>query len=717
MEGHPIDMMPEFSFSSLFYDGVSQNHFTKVPAGQDNNKSVDRDGYVDCTSDYFNAVHTLKEEQLICDPSFTLLDSISAFEIMDPKMDTGIEYSETNVDVAKSLNPVETLAIMDGIFTAESDWHYGIPMSESILCSKHVFYICKTPTSRIKDMGFSRKKLDTLTDLVLFPYVLGVIKCCDYVRREFLTGNMYDEEDMSSFSYQLSLLEVYPAEKVYDLLLEGIQYLENEIKKDSGPCNILINLRKRLQLRVSLLHIYERNSIQKIHESLDNISHYTPELLDELQLVTDNVREDIIMQFWDSRVQAQLIVTAPPRNVPSCNLKAAYERLQYFAHDMNIVLRTQKPASPMSILSFCIDNTRSNRVPEPYVRSSLQTFLLAGGGVCMIYNPISFFLLCAHQFSCLPSSFYDPESMCLMPERLSIEIQAELESFVSHFAGFLLDFVRISTHNPCRFRRNLINLLPDCVIAHLQAKTIDEKLSSLASMDEVVVGYFSDFALHLKFVIIELILTTSFEQDLHKPHQWPYLFSYLNSVFELHLQHLQRILGRAKPENLNYKFINYLNDELKAKKSVYFGYFLLSLVLLKYGVFTCPLFSKEEKVILSNFKAHFNPLVKLSEMKSISISQLNKNIQYYQSLSKEGLLEQTLQSFEESKKSLLKVLKSPVENCQRELSFDLQTNYLKDLMCCCIANIATLQAFYQNPQKQVKFENIYGKPLPSLVMH
>ncbi|WBW71752.1 NatC N-acetyltransferase complex subunit Naa35 [Schizosaccharomyces osmophilus] len=717
MEGRSIEIMPDFSFSSLFYGGDTQNQFLRAPAGQDNDKYADKDGYMDCTSSYFNAVHTLKEEELVYHPSFTLLDSISAFEIMDPKMDSGIDYSEKNVDVAKALNPVETLVIMDGIFTAESDWHYGIPMSESILCSKHVFDICKTPTSRVKDMGFSRKKLDTLTDLVLFPYVLGVIKSCDYVRREFLTGNMYDEEDMSSFSYQLSLLETYPVEKIYDLLSEGIQYLDSEIRKDSSTRDLFMNIRTRLQLRVSILHVYERNSIKDIYENLENISHYVPESLNESQLVAETVRENTMKQFWDSRIQAQLIVTAPPRHVPSCNVMDAYKRLQYFANDMKITLRTQSPTSPISILSFCIDTTHSNRVSEPYVRSSLQTFLLASGSVCMIYNPITFFLSCVHQFSCLPSSFYDPESMCLVSGHLNIEIQSELESFVSHFAGFLLDLLRITTHNPCRFRRNLINLLPDCVIGHLQANSIDGKLGALASLDEAMIGKFSDFALHLKFVIVELILTTSFEQDLHKPHEWPYLFSYLNSVFEMHLQHLQQVISRAKPGEFNYNYISYLIDELEAKKSVYFGYFFLSLTLLKYGIFSCPSFFKEEKVILSHFKAHYNPFANLSEMKLISLSRLHINIEYHQSLPKERLLEGTLQSFEESKKSLLKVLKLPMESCQHDLSYDLQTNYLKGLMCCCIANIATLQDLHQNSQKKAKIVNTYGKTLPNLVMH
>ncbi|EPX71357.1 NatC N-acetyltransferase complex subunit Mak10 [Schizosaccharomyces octosporus yFS286] len=710
-------MMPDFSFSSLFYGGDSQNQFLKAPAGQDNENRVDRDGYEDCTSAYFNAVHSLKEEELICHPSFTLLDSISAFEIMDPKMDSGINYSETNVDIAKALNPVEILTIMDGIFTAESDWHYGIPMSESIFCSKHVFDVCKTPISRVKDMGFSRKKLDTLTDLVLFPYVLGVIKSCDYVRKEFLTGNMYDEEDMSSFSYQLSLLETYPMEKIYDLLSEGIQYLDNETKKDSSTRALLVGIRTRLQLRVSILRVYERNSIKDLNESLESISHCVPELLNELQLVEETARENIMKQYWDSRIQAQLIVTAPPRHVPSCNLEDAYERLQYFANDMKIALRTQTPASPTSILSFCIDTTRPSRVPEPYVRSSLQTFLLSGGGVCMMYNPITFFLSCVHQFSSLPSSFYNPESMSLVSSQFNIEVQSELEGFLSHSSGFLLDFLRIATHNPCRFRRNLINLLPDCVIGQLQANSIDGKFSELASLDEAMISKFSDFALHLKFVIVELILTTSFEQDIHKPHEWPYLFSYLDSVFGKHLVHLRHVISRAKPEAFNFNFLSYLIDELEAKKSVYFGYFLLSLTLLKYGVFSYPSVFKEEKVILSSFKAHFRPFAHLSEMKSISLSQLRENVEYHQSLPKERLLEGTLQSFEESKKTLLKVLKLPMESSQHELSYDLQKNYLKELMCCCIANIVTLQDFHESSRKKVKFENTYGKSLPNLVMH
>lgn len=80
-------------------------------------------GARDITTDFRKAAADLNTGQLVKDAYFTLFESVSALEIMDPKMDSGYlqpgEMLEEEYDVTREVLPTELLGIMDQMLCYE----------------------------------------------------------------------------------------------------------------------------------------------------------------------------------------------------------------------------------------------------------------------------------------------------------------------------------------------------------------------------------------------------------------------------------------------------------------------------------------------------------------------------------------------------------------------------------------------------------------------
>ncbi|KAL2315576.1 N-alpha-acetyltransferase 35, NatC auxiliary subunit [Schizosaccharomyces pombe] len=684
-----------------------------VEPAKGNEGYVDNAGYVDCTKSYFEATKSLKEEQLVCDPKFTLLDSISAFEIMEPKMDSGIDYQPLRVDFSRDLSYLEILALMDLIVSAEKDWHYGSPLSESLLCSAHVFSICKSPISQVGDSGFSSGSGRNTTDIVLFPFVLAVIKCCDIVHREFLMGNLYDEEDISSFSYHMSFLQNYPIEKLNYLLQSSIEYLASEVIKFSAELRQIIEgILNRIQLRIGILRVYERSDIKTTIDALHLIKNLVPEIQNTVSVVDSSIKESILKQYWDFRVQAQLVATAPVRNIPPTGIEHSYQRILYFADDMLLILNSHTLASSLAVYQFCLDFTRLNRTPEPYVRSSLQALITANNAINLRDQPTSYMLECIHEFSGLPSNFYNPNTRTVIEKNsISSAYGPLVESLIAHSTNIMVDLVRICSHNPCRFRRNLINLLPEITVAHFEAEALDLKFVAKSLPSN---GPFSSFIYHVKLNAIEHILLSSFEQKLHQPYQWPHFFAVLDHVFSIHQTHLELHGKDRNTPPMAKTFVAYLHRILNAIKETYSGYLLLTVLCMRLNIIKTPSFTLDEKIQESYYMAHYRPLINLRQPKPLLRSEADCIIKNLQNFSTDDLIIKSNEKFTAAKNSLINVIKSGFEQNEFINPYFLQTNYLKNLLCCCITNLVSLAILSKDHSANLKIVEIPGNPLPSL---
>jgi hypothetical protein len=197
------------------------------------------------------AAKELKVGQLLHEDDFKLFDSMSALELMDPKMDSGMLVNgsppqsiaarlEGGSVVLEFSSARDVLATLDELFCCETGWLNGLPLAQSLLTSVYMhrdplnalFAKLVTPLEDLvavdadvrevvkENVGNSAK--DSLL-LVLCAVLLATLKTADLVRDAALRADIYEEEDFSPGSgFDVGVLAPISVEAI-DSVLEVTQ--------------------------------------------------------------------------------------------------------------------------------------------------------------------------------------------------------------------------------------------------------------------------------------------------------------------------------------------------------------------------------------------------------------------------------------------------------------------------------------------------------------
>lgn len=119
---------------------------------------------------------------------------MSAIEIMDPRMDTGMLVKEkpNTFDILKRISIEETLGMMDRLLTREMAWISGHSLSQTVytcIYFHHIQILNQLP------MPTLTSSMDDIIYGVLKTYVLATVKCCHYIWTEMTQGNVFEVSD------------------------------------------------------------------------------------------------------------------------------------------------------------------------------------------------------------------------------------------------------------------------------------------------------------------------------------------------------------------------------------------------------------------------------------------------------------------------------------------------------------------------------------------
>eukprot|EP00288_Rhodomonas_lens_P006601 CAMPEP_0177722806 /NCGR_PEP_ID=MMETSP0484_2-20121128/17876_1 /TAXON_ID=354590 /ORGANISM="Rhodomonas lens, Strain RHODO" /LENGTH=197 /DNA_ID=CAMNT_0019235201 /DNA_START=84 /DNA_END=674 /DNA_ORIENTATION=- len=176
--------------------------------------------WMDLTEVLREAAKDLGEGQMLHAESFNLGDSMSALEMMDPKMDAGL----LNPDVIPAdecfekglipLNPdTETVvALIDRLSALEMTWLRGSPIVQTLFTSIH----CHRPAAIVHE--------------TLRIYCQALLKCCDITKRVVSKASVHEEEDFSTNIGGYSLCEELTDEEVTAALTAHEEALSQKAK-------------------------------------------------------------------------------------------------------------------------------------------------------------------------------------------------------------------------------------------------------------------------------------------------------------------------------------------------------------------------------------------------------------------------------------------------------------------------------------------------------
>lgn len=201
------------------------------------------------------AAKELKVGQLVHEDDFNLFDSMSALELMDPKMDSGMLVNgvppqsisarlESGSVPLEFSSPRDVLATLDELFCCEAGWLNGLPLAQSLLTSVYMHRdplnaLCAQLVSPLESLvavdadvrqvlkeNVGNTAKDSLL-LVVCSMILATLKTADLVRDAALRADIYEEEDFSPGNgFDVGVLAPVSVETIDVLLQVTLERLE-----------------------------------------------------------------------------------------------------------------------------------------------------------------------------------------------------------------------------------------------------------------------------------------------------------------------------------------------------------------------------------------------------------------------------------------------------------------------------------------------------------
>lgn len=194
--------------------------------------------------------------QMVYSPDFTLMDSMAALQIMDPRMDSGMlpipdhliaegdrlpldSHPLPCFDAEARLSAADVCWIMDRLLACEVSWHKGASLSQTI---HTCLYVHSLASIHPRAPTIPGKESNGLVSMVLRPFLLAVLKSVALVWDELSKGNLVDGEDFNGDKAGVSLLEDMHPNEAVSLLQDAASYIKKTQEADYNRPDTLSTL-------------------------------------------------------------------------------------------------------------------------------------------------------------------------------------------------------------------------------------------------------------------------------------------------------------------------------------------------------------------------------------------------------------------------------------------------------------------------------------------
>ncbi|KAJ2989021.1 hypothetical protein NUW58_g3676 [Xylaria curta] len=516
---------------------------------------------IDITGQFASAVKTLSPGEIVKDDHFSLFESVSALEIMDRKMDSGVldegESLDEEYDVTRVLLPEEILGIIDQLLCLEMAWHLGYPLSQTVLTSVYVEALMNPYPETIHDVDFGRSFPGPFREpsllFALRAYCAGLIKACFLVNECMKEELYYEEEDFVTNTYERNLLFHIPVLSIKGLLQDAVTELD--ALKDTFPREICIALISRLQLRIEFLDAVDLSVIR-------NDTSERPKLpWVRMRHLIDDIEKQhglgkLVPEAFSTKLQRRLASTMPPRPMVKLSFEESIAHFKRFFQNGNEVIDVLQYTDPQSLLNFILLFQAQKPQPLVFIRTILQNLLFRD---MVVLGRFSIRQLLDHDVSlgvlpCGPhfdQSFDDVE----IPTDPRNRVAAAMEVFRQRVADLYLDLLRYLCQNRCRVRRTLCHHIQEWDVLEADVGEIEERLQ--APLLEVSQGAYrgeeptylplSSWAYLYKLRQMEWIVQLGFELRTYQPDELAGMYNYLKRLASLRAQHIEQVKQTTAP--------------------------------------------------------------------------------------------------------------------------------------------------------------------------
>ncbi|XP_073307268.1 uncharacterized protein [Primulina huaijiensis] len=513
------------------------------------------------------ACNDLRNDELINGENFNLFAAMSALEIMDPKMDSGIVSTYYSVDEAiengaapvplsfdRTMDIQLLIDIMDHLLSCEATWHKGGSLSQTVFSCLYLLSPERTSSHALLH-SFSRVVRATCNAVVSAVSDARTNEEDDFFTMAYglpLKGDG-DEKCLSMLhAVEETILRQLKACKALlskRIVVEDVEPQQTDLGLEEGFCKALLG---RLRVRKHFYHVLTcmrrpqgkglelaKKHIVSCLSELDSI------LKSEEFLRTTRARgtlEDRLEDKttasgcrpigFDSTLNSRSATPTPPRAIRLLSWKEAVNYFRKLLHDLDIIC--SYPLDPVfeGALRFVVDFQKFQ--PDLVARAHLQLLLVQDG---KLYgrDPI-FAVIC--KASLLPDGTKNHD--------------IQKNEAVVQLGQLLISLLRVLCTNTAWQRRKLGKLVQDWRIIYVQLElAFREKFGDIASTSidqDVCLKICKHILIWVEeqtYWIALRFLTLGFELELYSPNEYCMVYWYINVILIKLAEktHLKMMLG------------------------------------------------------------------------------------------------------------------------------------------------------------------------------
>eukprot|EP00096_Caligus_rogercresseyi_P014492 TRINITY_DN7000_c0_g1_i1.p1 TRINITY_DN7000_c0_g1~~TRINITY_DN7000_c0_g1_i1.p1 ORF type:complete len:696 (+),score=177.29 TRINITY_DN7000_c0_g1_i1:47-2134(+) len=515
--------------------------------------------YEEVTEPFLNACSELDLGEILHSPPFSLMQAMSAIELMDPVMDAWVSRPTRkpfNFHSAKeaghlkleNLSLPETIGIIDESLLCLVSWLEGHSLADTVLTNLYL-----------------HSPLD-ITDLSMRSVSVGLLRLVSILRKTIFRAGVFEEEDFQIRTFEMDYLSSMPEQHLTSLFKEAEDAVQRNTRKGKGELGqeneMSLGLLARLRF-IRLLYLgLQRIYVDDVHEGKKRLSlalEQIPTILSSLHfgIVREDYEEGLLLGFDPLAIQGLLprtylgVTKLKPREPSILYLQEMVQRL-IFATSVNAL------NSYHAVLDFFMDFGKKGTCV--LTRSVLQSLYQPFKATLASGSPSDASSLESSQF---PDILKEACKSFIAPPALMNNSSSDcVNNFFTNCCSVMWRAIVILGHNRARQRDKIAMLLERFSIVQEEADKLDTLLHQDSNGAQIL--YFSTW-LHyhiLRFMIRYLL--SGFELELYSSHEFTYVYWYL---YELLYPWLTSCLFRADTHLLSLEQLNESTQQHGSGKS------------------------------------------------------------------------------------------------------------------------------------------------------
>ncbi|XP_020673871.1 N-alpha-acetyltransferase 35, NatC auxiliary subunit isoform X1 [Dendrobium catenatum] len=507
------------------------------------------------------ACNDLHDGELIHGENFNLFAAMSALEIMDPKMDSGMERNGFHsieeaiesgaapipLSLDRTVDVQRCIDVMDHLLSCETTWHRGHSLAQTVFSCIYLLRIERTATHPL-----------------LHSYCRIMRSTCDVVITAVSDARTHEEEDFFTTAYSLPLkgdgdekclsllnsveetvsrqLRACKAQASRKKLCDDIGSLQTNPDLEEGYCRaVLCRLRFRKHFYHALVCMRKPKG-----RGLELAKKHVMSCLSELGSMSKSVEflrsnaggpSDGEIECrttasgkqpfgFDANINSRLSAPTPPRAIQLLSWKQAIEFFEKLLNDLDAIFSLPLDLSLENILQFLVQFQKSQ--PDLVARAHLQLLLVQDG---KLYGKYPFHVVISRAL--------------VLPEGTSDQAFQENE-FVVQLGQLTINLIKILCTNNAWQRRKLGKILQDWGVISIQLelafrREFDETLK--VSADEMLFTRLSKrllvWAEEKTYWIASRFLLLGFQLELYSPKEYCMVYWYMYIIFVNLLEKMQ----------------------------------------------------------------------------------------------------------------------------------------------------------------------------------